>query len=173
MNFKRHLTSGVVVGVGIAAGAVYYGYIDGDDLQTQVAVAGTALFFALFPDLDTSSVPQRWFFRLVFCGMLVLGWTERYELATLVGILSLLPLLDHHRGWTHWKVSPLVVSLLLGATYEYWLARNAFVGEFDWANVRTLIQGHWIFLCACIIGWYTHLLLDGRFRIFPTDQDHH
>jgi hypothetical protein len=47
------------------------------------------------------------------------------------------------------------------------------LGEFDWANVRTLIAGHWIFLCACIVGWYTHLLLDGRFRIFPTDQDHH
>ena len=60
MNFKGHSTSGAVVGVGIAAGAVQYGYIDGDDLQTQVAVAGTALFFALFPDLDTSSVPQRW-----------------------------------------------------------------------------------------------------------------
>ena len=82
-------------------------------------------------------------------------------------------LFQHHRGWTHWKISPLVVSLLLGATYEYWRARNAFMGEFDWANVRTLIQGHWIFLCACIVGWYTHLLLDGRFRIFPTDQDHH
>ena len=66
MNFKGHLTSGVVVGVGIAVGAVDYGYIDGDDLQTQAAVAGTTLFFALFPDLDTSSVPQRWFFRLVF-----------------------------------------------------------------------------------------------------------
>ena len=39
MNFKGHLTSGVVVGVGIAVGAVDYGYIDGDDLQTQAAVA--------------------------------------------------------------------------------------------------------------------------------------
>ena len=71
------------------------------------------------------------------------------------------------------RENPLVVSLLLGATYEYWRARNAFMGEFDWANVQTLIQGHWIFLCACIVGWYTHLLLDGRVRIFPPDQDHH
>jgi hypothetical protein len=173
MNLKGHLVSGVAVGVGVAVGATHYGYIGADDFNTQVAVAGTALFFSLFPDLDTSSVPQRWFFRLVFGGLLYLGWTERYELATLVGILSLLPLLDHHRGWTHWKISPLAVSLLLGATYEYWRARHAFMGEFGWGNVRVLIEGHWIFLFACIAGWYTHLLLDGRFKFFPTDQDHH
>ena len=92
---------------------------------------------------------------------------------TLVGIASLLPLLDHHRGWTHWKISPLVVSLLLGAVYEYWVTRHAFMGEFAWGNVRVLIEGHWVFLAACIAGWYTHLLLDGRFKIFPTDQGHH
>jgi len=173
MNFKGHFCSGAVVAVGVAVGTTNLGYIEADDLNTQVAVAGTTLFFSLFPDFDTSSVPQRWFFRLDFCSLFYLGWTERYELATLVGILSLLPLLDHHRGWTHWKISPLAVSVLLGAVYEYWRARHAFLGEFSWGNVQTLIEGHWIFLFACIIGWYTHLLLDGRFKIFPTDQDHH
>ena len=68
-------------------GATHYGCVDADALNTQVAVAGTALFFSLFPDLDTSSVPQRWFFRLVFFSLLYLGWTERYELATLVGVV--------------------------------------------------------------------------------------
>ena len=173
MNFKGHLLSGAVVGGAVAVGATQWGYIEPGDLTTQVAVGGTALFFSLFPDLDTSSVPQRWFFRLVFCALLSLAWTERYELATLVGILSLLPLLDHHRGWTHWKISPLVVSVLLGAVYEYWRARHSFMGEFAWGNVRALLEGHWIFLAACIAGWYTHLLLDGRFKFFPTDQDHH
>ena len=173
MNFKGHLCSGVIVGIGMAVGATRLGYIGSDDLTKQVAVSGTALFFALFPDLDTSSVPQRWFFRIVFFALLYLGWTGRYELATLVGIASLLPLLDHHRGWTHWKISPLVVSLLLGAVYEYWVMRHAFVGEFAWGNVRVLIEGHWVFLAACITGWYTHLLLDGQFKIFPTDQGHH
>ena len=173
MNFQGHLCSGIVVGVAGSAVATNFGYIGPDDLATQIAVSGTTVFFALFPDLDTSSVPQRWFFRIVFFALLCLGWIERYDLATLVGILSVLPLLDHHRGWTHWKISPVVVSVLLGAIYEYWRARHASMGEFAWDNVRALMEGQWIFLVACISGWYTHLMMDGRFKIFPTGQGHH
>ena len=130
----------------MAAGAVYSGYVAPDDLTTQVAIVGTALFFSLFPDLDTASVAQRWFFRSVFCTLLYLGWTEHYELATLIGILCVLPLLDHHRGWTHWKISPFITVGLLGTSYEYWRARQAFLGEFTWDNVHTLLEGHCSFL---------------------------
>jgi len=173
VNFRGHFISGVAVGVGVAAGAVYLGYIDAHDYATWGAVCATTAFFSLFPDLDTSSVPQRWFFRLVFLLLMGLGWNERYELATLVALLSILPLLDHHRGWTHWKVSPLIVSVLLGTAYEYWRARHAFIQGFSWDNVRVLLEGHAVFLVACVVGWYTHLLLDGRLKFFPTDRDHH
>jgi hypothetical protein len=173
MNFRGHLIGGTVVGVGMVGIASRLGHIPPGDYGIWGGVCGTVVFFSLFPDLDTSSVPQRWFFRIVFATLLYLGWTERYELATLVGILSLLPLLDHHRGWTHWKISPLVVPVLLGAVYEYWRARNAWLGEFSWTNVHDLLSGHLIFLIACIVGWYVHLLLDGQFRLFPTDRAHH
>ncbi len=173
MNFKGHVLGGIVAGSVVAAGATYLGHVAPDDLTTQAAVAGTALFFSLFPDLDTASVAQRWFFRGVFCTLLYLGWIEDYELATLVGILCVLPLLDHHRGWTHSKISPFITVGLLGTTYEYWRARQAFLGEFNWDNVHTLLEGHWVFFIAGIAGWYTHLLLDGRFKVFPTGQDHH
>jgi len=173
MNFRGHLIGGTVVGVGMAGLASRLGYIPAGDYGILGGVCSTVVFFSLFPDLDTSSVPQRWFFRIVFGALLYLGWTERYELATLVGILSLLPLLDHHRGWTHRKISPLVVPVLLGAAYEYWRARNAWLGEFSWTNVGDLLAGHLIFLVACIVGWYVHLLLDGQFRLFPTDRNHH
>ena len=58
MNFQGHLCSGIVVGVAGSAVATNFGYIGPDDLATQIAVSGTTVFFALFPDLDTSSVPQ-------------------------------------------------------------------------------------------------------------------
>ncbi|MGY8822841.1 MAG: metal-dependent hydrolase [Candidatus Latescibacterota bacterium] len=173
MNFKGHLISGVIAGIAVAEGASRLSYIDSQDYSAWGTVCATTTFFSLFPDLDTSSVPQRWFFRFVFGFLLYLGWNERYELATIVAILSLLPLLDHHRGWTHWKVSPLVVSVLVGAVYEYWRARHAFVDGFSWDNVHTLLQGHTVFLVACVVGWYTHLLLDGRFKLFPTERGHH
>ncbi len=173
VNFRGHLISGIAVGIGVAEGAMRLSYIEAGDHVTWGGVCATTAFFSLFPDLDTASVPQRWFFRCVFAALLYLGWNERYDLATLVAILSLLPLLDHHRGWTHWKISPLAVSILLGATYEYWRARHAFIGEFSWENVHALIEGHVVYLVGCIAGWYTHLLLDGRFRLFPTEGNHH
>jgi hypothetical protein len=173
MNFKGHLTGGIVAGIGVTGLAARWGYIPPGDYPTWVAVCGTTLFFSLFPDLDTSSVPQRWFFRAVLAALFYLGWNQHYELATLVGILSVLPLLDHHRGWTHWKISPLLVPVLLGATYEYWRARQAFFDEFSWVNVQSLLAGHLVFLVAGVVGWYTHLLLDGCFKLFPTSSDHH
>ncbi|NKB68814.1 MAG: hypothetical protein GKR89_17245 [Candidatus Latescibacteria bacterium] len=173
MTFKGHAIGGALAGVGLVGLGVHWGYIGWGEYRLWAQVWGTTLFFSLFPDLDTASVPQRWFFRLVFAVLVYLGWNEYYELATLVGLLSLLPLLDHHRGWTHWKISPLLVSLLLGIVYEYWRVRTVWFGTFSWENVEQLIQGHLIFLAACIIGWYTHLLLDGRFKFFPTNRDHH
>jgi membrane-bound metal-dependent hydrolase YbcI (DUF457 family) len=173
MNFRGHVIGGVLAGVVVASAASHWGYIGPRDHITWAAVCCTTVFFSLFPDLDTSSVPQRWFFRLVFVGLVYLGWQERYELATLLGVLSILPLLDHHRGWTHWKISPLVVPVLLGAVYEYWHSRHAWGAGFSWTEVGKVLEEHVVFFAACIIGWYTHLFLDGRFKVFPTDRDHH
>ncbi len=173
MTFRGHLIGGVVAGIGVAGLAAHWEYVPPGDLRAWGSVWGTTVFFSLFPDLDTSSVPQRWFFRLVFGALLYLGWKQHYELATLVGLLAVLPLLDHHRGWTHWKISPLIVAVLLGAVYEYWRARQNWMSGFSWENVSALLRQHAVYLVACIVGWYTHLLLDGRFKFFPTDSDHH
>ena len=173
MNFRGHLVGGVLAGGCCAAAALRWGYVAADDFVALAGVGGTAVFFALFPDFDTASVPQRWFFRAVFVALVYLGGTGQFELATLVGLLSVLPLLDHHRGWTHWKASPLLVPLFLGAVYEYWRARHAWVDGFDWTNIGGVLKGHVVYLGASIVGWYTHLLLDGQFKIFPTDRDHH
>ncbi len=173
MTFKGHLIGGVLAGIGTAAAASRLGYLPPQDYQAWAWVWGTTVAFSLFPDLDTSSVPQRWFFRLVFAALVYLGWNEDYERATFVGLLAILPLLDHHRGWTHWRLSPLLVPLALGAAYEYWRARHAWLGGFSWENVRHLLADQPIFLAACIIGWYTHLLLDGYFKLFPADRNHH
>ena len=189
MNFRGHLTGGLLAGAVTASVAVTTKYVSlspeafqhftgnllhwQGEVQTLIGLFIATLFMALFPDLDTASVPQRWFFRAVFMALIYLGWHEYYEQATLLGILSILPLLDHHRGWTHRKISPLLVPVLLGAVYEYWRTRHAWIGGFSWTNVQSLLEGHTVFLVACIIGWYTHLLLDGCLKFFPTSSDHH
>jgi hypothetical protein len=173
MNFRGHLVGGVLTATAAAAAATRWGYIDPLDYATWGGVWATAVFFSLFPDFDTASVPQRWFFRCVFLALVYLAVTGQFELATLVGLLSILPLLDHHRGWTHWKLSPVLVPVFLGAVYEYWRAQHAWIDGFSWENIGGVLRGHAVFLAASIAGWYTHLLLDGQFKIFPTDRDHH
>ncbi len=173
MNFKGHLAAGAVAGVVVAESASRLGFVPQEDYPVWGAVWATTFFFSLFPDLDTSSVPQRWFFRIVFGLLIYLGWTEHYELATLIGLLSIIPLLDHHRGWTHRKISPLIVPIALVATYSYWRARNTWLGEFSWTNVWDLLEANLVFWAASLIGWYIHLILDGYFRVFPTAGDHH
>ena len=60
-----------------------------------------ALAGSLFPDIDTKSKGQRYFYWLlcvVLCTLLVL---RRYKAFAFMSIVSLIPLMVHHRGICH------------------------------------------------------------------------
>ena len=168
MTYRGHLAGGVIVGVAAGLGVTITGMAAAEDYAAVAGVAATALFFSLFPDLDTSSVPQRWFFRAVFVALVYLGWLDRYELATLLALVALLPVLDQHRGWTHGRWSPVVMPVILGAIYELWRWPQRVAG--DMVPPGSLDSLHLAYLAAAVAGWYGHLLLDGKFRIFPRDE---
>lgn len=167
MTFRGHLLGGIAAGTIVAMATTSLGLIETGAYGTWCGVAGVGVLFSLVPDLDTASVPQRWFFKGVFALILYLACRGQYETATLVALTSLLPILDHHRGWTHGRLVPVLMPLALGAMYEYWrVSRAAVGGEFD---MRLVAPSHLAFLGAAVAGWYTHLFLDGLFRIFPRD----
>jgi len=167
MTFRGHLVGGMVAGVAAATATGGLGLIEPGEYGVWLGVASTGVLFSLVPDLDTASVPQRWFFKGVFALILYLACRGQYETATLVALAAMLPVLDHHRGWTHGRLSPLVMPLALGVVYEYWrVSRVAEGGEFE---VEMVAPSHLAFLAAAVVGWYTHLFLDGVFRIFPRD----
>ena len=139
------------------------------DFSTWGQLFALTLFFSLFPDLDTSSIPQRWFFRAILSFMLGLAWFERYRLAALLGVVALLPLVDRHRGWTHWRLAPLVGPTLMFLSFGFW---KMIVDDGASPDGFQSVLGNKIFLLACVVGWYVHLLLDGYFKLFPTDRDH-
>jgi len=168
VTYRGHLAGGVVFGVAAGVGTAITGLTPSHDYASAAGVAATAFFFSLFPDLDTSSVPQRWFFRVVFAALVYLGWRGRYELATLMALVALLPVLDQHRGWTHGRWSPLVMPVILGAIYELWRWPQRAAG--DAAAPGSLDAAHLAYLAAAVAGWYGHLLLDGKFRVFPRDE---
>ena len=165
MRARGHLTGGALVAWVTASCASTLGLVPGVTHPLWWGVAMTAVFFSLFPDVDTDSVPRRWFYRGVLLVLLYLAWTDSWVAATVVAGLALLPLVDHHRGWTHGRFVPLLLPAALGLGLLWWegWGRN----DLSWRDILTPVR--LVFSGAAIVGWYTHLLLDGLFRIFPND----
>lgn len=176
MNFRGHFAGGIAAGTVAASLAAVSGALEIGGLDIPPGEAGaipaglahvggvftTAWFMALFPDLDTASVPQRWFLRGMFALLVaVLAW-GRMDLFAVLAFATLLPLIHRHRGWTHWKAAPWAVALFLAAAYEYLRAEASWFSGFSWENVGDFLLAYWQYVAACVIGHYTHLLLDSR-----------
>jgi len=149
-----------------ATGASALGTIPGISHALWWAVAATALFFSLFPDVDTDSVPRRWFYRGALAVLIYLAWSGWWVEATVVGGLAMFPLVDHHRGWTHGRFVPLLLPAVLCAGLLWW--EGWATTELRLLDILTPLR--LTFVAAAVVGWYTHLLLDGLFRFFPYDS---
>ena len=109
MNFRGHLTGGLLAGAITASVAVTTKYVSlspeafqhftgtplhwQGEVQTLIGLFLATLFMALFPDLDTASVPQRWFFRGMFVLLAFLFFTRQMELFAILAFVSLLPVM--------------------------------------------------------------------------------
>jgi hypothetical protein len=193
MNFRGHVTGGFLAGATVCTAAVASGYVpwDSDALEhfldsplplegaipLLLGLFGVTVFMSLFPDLDTASVPQRWFYRIVFVLLGVSYFTGHHDLFAVVAFLSPLPLIHKHRGWTHWLITPWLIAMLLAAVHEYLRIKDSLFSGFQWEQVLELLQTYWLFVVACVIGHYMHLLLDSRsIRWLPfirNESDHH
>lgn len=175
MNFKGHITGGLISGT-ILATATFIGNGSSglfDPLKSVFSVYGITVFFSLFPDVDISSIGQRWFYRAVFILLLYLGYQKYYEIATLASIIAITPILGHHRGWTHSYFPALLIPLLIASLYEYSLTKNHFFTGESLLRIYKHMRNHQWLITACIIGWYTHLFLDCQLPMFKNDKEHH
>ena len=192
MQFKGHFRGGMLAGAAAATVAIKTGFIPLNDANLKVlvdtplqspefrqmaAVFFAGWFMALFPDLDVASVPQRWFVRVVFALLGLTLLAQRMDLFVVLAFLGLMPMLHHHRGWTHWKSAPWLVSLVLALAYEYVQSQNSLFHSFSLVSVQGFLEHYWMFAVAAAMGHYTHLLLDSpQIRFFPfirNAPDHH
>ena len=161
-NYKGHFVGGAMAGGVTLAGfyALTLGsFPDGgvllSDWQLVCGVIVLAVLFGLWPDVDTNSKAQDLFFGTAFLADLYLLINEQYTAAAFLGLLAMTPIVGTHRGWTHRKLTALLIPLpILVVPY---LATNR-VGD-----VAMLLY------TASVAGYFSHLLLDGlifkRFRI--------
>lgn len=117
------------------------------DWQVLFAVFVIAMLFALFPDVDTNSKAQDIFFWIIFPIDIMLIWQGSFQAAAYLGLIAMLPIIGHHRGWTHKKWAMVIIPLpILVVPYLY--------------NKQILLTSI-IYYGAAVVGYFSHLLLDG------------
>lgn len=139
---------GYVVGVTLlpVAWAIKTSYILAD-WQLVAALFVVAMLFGLWPDIDTNSKAQDIFFGMAFVCDIALIVTGRLEAAAYLGLLAMTPIVGKHRGWTHKKISMLLVPLPILAI--------PYLNNPDHLVPAALFYG------AAVAGYFSHLLLDG------------
>ena len=161
-NYKGHLIGGVAC-TAVYAGAMLFVPVERlaeqarllSDWQVMTAVFVIGMLFALFPDVDTNSKAQNIFFGIAFPLDILLIWNGNIQAAAYLGLVCMLPIITHHRGWTHsvWAMFAVPLPILLIP----WLYNGAVV------PISIVYYG------AAVVGYFSHLLLDGliwkRFRI--------
>lgn len=149
-GYKGHLVGGLFFAVMGLVGAVMLSWLTFSPLLFA-ALMGFCLLGGLFPDVDTDSKGQRLYygvFSMVDLGLII---REQYMWAAWLGFFAMLPAIGSHRGWTHtwWAMLlvpvPILVVPLVASNTEDW-------------------QLFLPFYIAFVVGYFSHLLLDGEFR---------
>lgn len=161
-NYRGHIVGGLVTSVALAA-IISFAPVERlaeqarllSDWQALAAVFVISMLFALFPDVDTNSKAQDMFFAIVFPLNIILIWQGYLQAAAYLGLIAMLPIVGKHRGWTHKRWAVLVVPLpILLIPWLY--------------NGRVVLISV-IYYLAAVVGYFSHLLLDGliwrRFKI--------
>ena len=141
------------------------------DFVKIIGCFAVAVLFSLWPDVDIKSKSQRIFYRLLFVLNLVLiVFFQRYLESALLGLFAMLPILSKHRGWTHAKLTMILlpgVSLLIPiyAGYAEWGTDGDLITSLyalpTWDGLTVALRSGLPFYVACFIGYATHLHLDG------------
>jgi|SRR5579872_3439636 hypothetical protein len=99
-GYKGHLIGGAVAFC-ITLVIVSYFY---QCQPTPIALAewlGFCLAGSLFPDIDTKSKGQKYFYRGVLLALIFLAYKKQFDILAWVCIVSITPMLVKHRGLFH------------------------------------------------------------------------
>jgi len=95
-GYRGHLAGGVAVYIPLAYALSSYANLFTATTWFLFIIAG-----ALFPDVDTKSMGQKWFYRIVIPVLLLFLVMKRYVSFIVLSLISFLPLIVNHRGIFH------------------------------------------------------------------------
>lgn len=173
MNFRGHAAGGAAAAVLMTGLALFIEKVDllsffaepgfdNPDFKMLLIVFVLTWFMALFPDLDTASIIQRWFYRFMLIALLIALIRKERDTFVILSFLSIIPLLDKHRGWTHWLTAPWILAFGFAILNEYLRTKGAWFARFNWERVLIFFDTYLIYIISAVVGHYTHLFLDSK-----------
>ena len=130
-----------------------------------------AVLFGLWPDVDIKSKSQKIFYSVLFAVNLVLiVFLQKYLESALLGLFAMLPIMSKHRGWTHARITMILlpgVFLLIPiySAHSEWGTEGNPVDLFnaltEWDGLTGALRSGVPFYVASFIGYASHLHLDG------------
>ena len=120
-----------------------------------------AVLSGLWPDVDIKSKSQSIFYRIFLGFNLILIWREHYIESAFLGLFAMLPLIGKHRGWTHSRLTMLLLPAIFLILPFYFEREIINPIRFMSSQSLDLIKDELPFYAASVIGYATHLHLDG------------
>ena len=141
------------------------------DIVKIIGCFVVAVLFGLWPDVDIKSKSQKIFYTVLFAlNVVLIVFFQKYLESALLGLFAMLPIMSKHRGWTHAKVTMILlpgVFLLIPiyAAYSEWETNGTLIDALtalrEWEGLMEAIRSGFPFYVASFIGYATHLHLDG------------
>lgn len=154
-NYKGHIAGSVAINAGYVIGL---SFLPGDvlaktggilsDWQMVAGLFVVAMLMGLWPDIDTNSKGQDIFLTTAFIFDILLISQGYLEAAAYFGLLAMVPIIGKHRGWTHSKWAMLLVPIPIVIV--------------PYLNKSSILATYLIFYGAAVVGYFSHLLLDGK-----------
>ena len=136
-----------------------------------ISCFAVAVLFGLWPDVDIKSKSQKIFYSVLFVlNVVLIVFLQRYLESALLGLFAMLPIMSKHRGWTHAKITMILLPSVflfvpIYAGYPEWKSGSNLVEQFnalrDWDDLLDAVLSGIPFYVAGFIGYATHLHLDG------------
>lgn len=103
---------------------MYFSFVKPFELFSFILSGALFVYFSLFPDVDTDSKVQNATYLTLFMVVMVLIILNNYFIASLIGLVALVPIMTTHRYLTHqWYVAVFVclaVTYSLGFDFGLW-----------------------------------------------------